>query len=75
MDRCFTTPVSVHFEHAAAAFGVAYARASTLAELREALGRAWAARGATLVEAVVPPHGGAAIAAQIKAELARELAA
>jgi 2-succinyl-5-enolpyruvyl-6-hydroxy-3-cyclohexene-1-carboxylate synthase len=70
-ERCFATPVPVRFDHAAAAFGVAYARAETRAALDEALAAAWSGRGATLIEAVVPPHGGAALAAQIRAELAR----
>ncbi|APR78394.1 2-succinyl-5-enolpyruvyl-6-hydroxy-3-cyclohexene-1-carboxylic-acid synthase [Minicystis rosea] len=74
-DRCFATPVPVRFEQAAAAFGVSYARAETAVALDEALARAWSGKGATLVEAVVPPHGGAAIAARIRAELAKELGA
>jgi 2-succinyl-5-enolpyruvyl-6-hydroxy-3-cyclohexene-1-carboxylate synthase len=52
----FTTPHDVRFEHAAAAFGVPYARADDAATLRAALDRALDAPGATLIEAVVPPH-------------------
>lgn len=73
-DRTFVTPVAARFEQAAAAFGVGYARAETKAALDEALARAWASDGATLIEAVVPPHGGAAMGARIKGELARQLA-
>ncbi|MFT3770859.1 MAG: hypothetical protein QM820_36010 [Minicystis sp.] len=72
-ERCFATPVPVRFEHAAAAFGVTYARVETREALDEALARAWSGSASTLVEAVVPPHGGAAIAAKVRAELAREL--
>ena len=70
-ERTFATPQAVGFEHAAAAFGVAYARAETAAGLDEALAAAWSRRGATLVEAVVPPHGGASTMARIRAELGR----
>jgi 2-succinyl-5-enolpyruvyl-6-hydroxy-3-cyclohexene-1-carboxylate synthase len=72
-DRCFATPVDVRFAEAAAAFGVAYARVEDRAALDEALARAWQSDRPMLVEAVVPPHGGAALSARIKAELAREL--
>jgi 2-succinyl-5-enolpyruvyl-6-hydroxy-3-cyclohexene-1-carboxylate synthase len=72
-ERCFATPVPVRFEQAAAAFGVAFARVETAAALDEALAKAWASKGATLIEAVVPPHGGAAIAARVRAKLTEEL--
>ena len=54
-ERCFSTPQAVRFEQAAAAFGVPYARAATRPALDLALDAAWAHRGATLIEAVVPP--------------------
>ena len=70
-ERTFATPQAVRFDHAAAAFGVAYARVETAAALAEALAAGWSRRGATLIEAVVPPHGGAATMARIRAELSR----
>jgi 2-succinyl-5-enolpyruvyl-6-hydroxy-3-cyclohexene-1-carboxylate synthase len=69
-ERCFATPQAVHFEQAAAAFDVPYARATTRAALDEALAAAWARRGATLIEAIVAPGEGARIMAGIWAELA-----
>ena len=74
LDRLFVTPVSADIERAAAAFGVRFARTETKAGLDEALAGAFAHRGATLIEAVVPPHGGAAMSARIKSELPTELA-
>ena len=71
-ERCFTTPQAVSFSHAAAAFGVPYARAATRAALDEALAAAWARSGPTLVEVVATPGGGARTMAQIWAELAAE---
>jgi 2-succinyl-5-enolpyruvyl-6-hydroxy-3-cyclohexene-1-carboxylate synthase len=68
-ERTFATPQAVRFEHAAAAFGVPYARATSASGLAEALTAAWSRRGATLIEAVVPPHDGAKTMARIRAEL------
>ncbi len=59
-ERCFATPQSVDFAAAAAAFGVPFERASSPADLAAALARAHASPGPTLIEAVVPPHDGAA---------------
>ena len=70
-ERTFATPQTVRFEPAAAAFGIAYARAETGASLAEALSAAWSRRGPTLIEAVVPPHGGARTMALLRAELGR----
>ncbi len=72
-ERCFATPQAVRFEHAAAAFGVPYARAETRAALDEALAAAWARRGATLIEAIAAPGEGARIMSGIWAELAGAL--
>jgi 2-succinyl-5-enolpyruvyl-6-hydroxy-3-cyclohexene-1-carboxylate synthase len=61
----FTTPPRIAFDFAAAAFGLAYARAVDEPSLRAALGAAWARPGATLVHAVVPAEGVAAVEARI----------
>lgn len=58
-ERLFATPQPVDLSAAAATFGVAFARAGTPAELHAALLAAHARPGATLLEAVVPPHDGA----------------
>ena len=58
-ERYFATPEPVRFDHAAAAFGVTYARATTRTELDLALTTAWSAPGPTLIEAVAPPREGA----------------
>lgn len=52
----FVTPHDVRLEHAAALFGLPFARAEEPATLRAALERALAQPGATLIEAIVPPH-------------------
>jgi 2-succinyl-5-enolpyruvyl-6-hydroxy-3-cyclohexene-1-carboxylate synthase len=59
-ERLFATPRPVDLAAAAAAFGVAFARAAAPDELRAALTAAHHREGATLVEATVPPHDGAA---------------
>jgi 2-succinyl-5-enolpyruvyl-6-hydroxy-3-cyclohexene-1-carboxylate synthase len=71
-DRCFTTPVDVRFEHAAAAFGLPYTRVEGRAALDEALASAFAGARAVLIEAFVPPHGGAALASRVRAALAAD---
>lgn len=72
-ERFFTTPQRVDFEHAAATFGVTYARVSTTSSLASALHEARARADVTLIEAVVPPSDGAARAGRIAAALSEEL--
>ena len=64
-ERCFATPQPARFDHAAAAFGVPFARVETPAALDQALATAWARRGATLIEAVAAPREGARIMKRI----------
>jgi 2-succinyl-5-enolpyruvyl-6-hydroxy-3-cyclohexene-1-carboxylate synthase len=59
LERCFTTPQGLHFEPAAAMFGIAYERADTKRALEQALAQAYRGSGATLIEAVVPKSEGA----------------
>ena len=59
-ERCFATPEPLDLAAAARAFGLPFERADTPESLALALSRAHAAPTATLIEAVVPPHGGAA---------------
>jgi 2-succinyl-5-enolpyruvyl-6-hydroxy-3-cyclohexene-1-carboxylate synthase len=67
--RHFTTPHGLDFSHAARLYRHAYALARTRAELAAALDAALAARGCTLIEAVVPPDGAAAEQARVLAAL------
>jgi 2-succinyl-5-enolpyruvyl-6-hydroxy-3-cyclohexene-1-carboxylate synthase len=55
LERCFTMPQPVELAHAAALFGLPYARVTTPGELAGALGRAFAADRPMLIEAVVEP--------------------
>lgn len=54
------TPHRLALEHAALLFGHRYAAATTVAVLAKALDQAYAHRGCTVVEAIVPPQGAAA---------------
>jgi 2-succinyl-5-enolpyruvyl-6-hydroxy-3-cyclohexene-1-carboxylate synthase len=65
-ERCFATRQDVRFEHAAAAFGVPYAHATTASALDAALGAAWKRHGATLIEAVAQPGGRARMLGHIR---------
>lgn len=68
--RHFTTPHGLDFAHAARLYRHRYALARTRAELATALDTALAARGCTLIEAVVPPDGAATEQARVLAALA-----
>lgn len=67
--RHFTTPHDCDFEHAARLYHHPFARVRTRGALAEALTRALARRGCTLIEAVVPPNGAAEERARILAAL------
>jgi 2-succinyl-5-enolpyruvyl-6-hydroxy-3-cyclohexene-1-carboxylate synthase len=53
------TPHAFDLTHAARFFGIEHARATTLEALEDALGRAYARRGTTLLEVIVAPSGAA----------------
>ena len=72
--RFFLTPQDVRWDHAAAAFGHAYAVVSTPGALAAALATATARDGLTVIEAVVPPEDGGARRARIWARVAEALA-
>lgn len=74
LERGFTTPEEVHFEQAAAAFGVRYLRAENASQLSRALQAGWSGQGALLIEAVVPPGEGARRMAKLWADVRREIA-
>ena len=54
------TPHAIEFSHAAALYGHRFARATTVTELRQALGDAYQKNGCTIIEAVVPDSGAVA---------------
>jgi 2-succinyl-5-enolpyruvyl-6-hydroxy-3-cyclohexene-1-carboxylate synthase len=72
-ERCFATPEEVAFADAAAAFGVAYARAETKEALDQALRAAWSRPSATLIEAITEPGEGGRRMAKLWAELRADL--
>jgi 2-succinyl-5-enolpyruvyl-6-hydroxy-3-cyclohexene-1-carboxylate synthase len=71
-ERYFAMPQDVSFSDAARAFGISYARAEVPSELAAALTAAWANRGASLIEAVVPPRDGALRASALWSQVAAE---
>ncbi|WP_437727988.1 2-succinyl-5-enolpyruvyl-6-hydroxy-3-cyclohexene-1-carboxylic-acid synthase [Sorangium sp. So ce861] len=75
LERCFTMPQHLDFAPAAAMFGLAYERAGTASGLAGVLAAAYQRPGATLIEAVVPPHDGAARVARLWSDVRREVAA
>jgi 2-succinyl-5-enolpyruvyl-6-hydroxy-3-cyclohexene-1-carboxylate synthase len=72
-DKYFTMYEHVDLEHAAAAFGVRFVRTDDHGTLVKSLAQAVEARGATLIEAVVPPDDGTTRAARFRAEVASAL--
>ncbi|WP_437759281.1 2-succinyl-5-enolpyruvyl-6-hydroxy-3-cyclohexene-1-carboxylic-acid synthase [Sorangium sp. So ce1389] len=75
LERAFTMPQHLEFAPAAAMFGLAYERAGTAEGLARALAAAHERPFATLIEAVVPPHDGAARVARLWSDVRREVAA
>ncbi|MCU0684161.1 MAG: 2-succinyl-5-enolpyruvyl-6-hydroxy-3-cyclohexene-1-carboxylic-acid synthase [Polyangiaceae bacterium] len=69
------TPHAFDLSHAAALYGVAFARAHSEAELVAALAAAYARPGCSLVEAIVPEHGAVAQYQRIDALAAHRLEA
>lgn len=73
LDRYFTMPQHLEFGPAAAMFGLTYERVDDADALARALSEAHGRTGATLIEAVVPPHDGAERAARLWSDVRREL--
>lgn len=67
----WVTPHSMSFRGAADQFSLAYQRVTEVAELDAALTAALRHRGASIVEAVLPPHGAAADNEQLRQAIAR----
>ncbi len=69
----FTTPHGLELAHAAALYGLPFARTDTVSGLRRALAEAMGCAGCTVVEARVPPHGAAEALRRIEAALAEAI--
>lgn len=68
-EQFYLMPQNVHFDHAAAMFGLAYHRPESWAGLEAALAGAWRTPQATLIELVVDPQAGAQTLQQLLAEV------
>ena len=68
-ERLYCMPQNVHFDHAAALFGLDYARVSDWDTLEQTLSRAWRTPSATLVEVVVNSTDGAQTLQQLLAQV------
>ena len=69
-----TTPHDTDFAPAAALYGLRYARATTIAEVRTAVDAAYAHAGCTLVEVRVEPSGAIALGRRVAAAVEAALA-
>lgn len=74
-DKYFTMHEAVDLEHATAAFGVQFVRTDSTDAFEQIYKRALVTRGATLIEAVVPPDDGTARVNRFRAEVGVRLRA
>lgn len=58
-EAFYCMPQNVEFGHAAAMFGLNYARAEHWRQVADAVAQGWAQGGVTLLEVIVPPQDGA----------------
>ncbi len=70
-EQFYLMPQNVHFDHAAAMFGLAYHRPASWAGLASALVGAWRTPQATLIELVVDPQEGAQTLQQLLAQVSQ----
>lgn len=70
-EQFYLMPQNVHFDHAAAMFGLAYHRPESWAGLAAALAGAWRTPQATLIELVIDPQEGAQTLQQLLAEVSQ----
>ena len=70
-EQFYLMPQNVHFDHAAAMFGLAYHRPESWAGLESALAGAWRTPQATLIELVVDPQEGAQTLQQLLAQVSQ----
>ena len=70
-EQFYLMPQHVHFEHAAAMFGLKYHHPQNWDELEQALAGAWSKAGATLIELVVKDTDGAHTLQQLLAQVSQ----
>ena len=70
-ERFYAMPQNVHFEHAAKMFGLNYHQPQNWEALESALGAAWRAPAATLIELVVNDTDGAQTLQQLLAQVSQ----
>jgi 2-succinyl-5-enolpyruvyl-6-hydroxy-3-cyclohexene-1-carboxylate synthase len=70
-EQFYLMPQHVHFEHAAAMFGLKYHNPQNWDELEQALAGAWSKAGATLIELVVKDTDGAHTLQQLLAQVSQ----
>lgn len=69
-QRFYCMPQDVEFSHAAAMFGLRYARPESWDQLQQAVAQGWRHVGATLIELQVPPSDGAESLQQLIRQMA-----
>ncbi|CAI2421778.1 2-succinyl-5-enolpyruvyl-6-hydroxy-3-cyclohexene-1-carboxylate synthase [Serratia ficaria] len=69
-QRFYCMPQDVEFSHAAAMFGLLYARPESWDQLQQAVAQGWRRVGATLIELQVPPSDGAESLQQLIRQMA-----
>ncbi|OWF76779.1 2-succinyl-5-enolpyruvyl-6-hydroxy-3-cyclohexene-1-carboxylic-acid synthase [Yersinia frederiksenii] len=70
-QRFYCMPQNVNFEHAAAMFGLGYARPESMLMLQQQIEQCWLHGGVTLIEIVVPPSQGAETLQQLVQQVAQ----
>ena len=70
-ERFYCMPQNVHFDHAAAMFGLRYQRPQSWDELDEVMNSAWHAPVSTIVELVVNDTDGANTLQQLLAQVSQ----
>ncbi|MBP2834963.1 2-succinyl-5-enolpyruvyl-6-hydroxy-3-cyclohexene-1-carboxylic-acid synthase [Dickeya parazeae] len=68
-ETFYCMPQQVDFRHAAALFGLRYARAQQWSDVQEAVSNGWRLGGTSLLEVVVEPKAGAETLQQLLAEV------
>ncbi|MEY4475254.1 MAG: 2-succinyl-5-enolpyruvyl-6-hydroxy-3-cyclohexene-carboxylic-acid synthase [Pseudomonadota bacterium] len=70
-QRFYCMPQNINFEHAAAMFGLDYARPDNWLQLQQRVAQCWLHAGVTLIEIVVPPSQGAETLQQLVQQVAQ----
>lgn len=70
-QRFYCMPQNINFEHAAAMFGLDYARPDNWLQLQQRVAQCWLHGGVTLIEIAVPPSQGAETLQQLVQQVAQ----